>query len=66
MSAPTAEDAAARRMVRIDDGRRAVLIYVPIREVRHRGRSGGSKAKVRLSSGKVISVAPEYLTVVDE
>lgn len=57
---PTAHDASRRRVVRLDDGRTGILIYVP---TPNSTRSGGAKAKVCLRPGVVVSVPPETLTV---
>lgn len=59
----TVEHAAARRIVRLPDGRTARLIAVPASSQR---RSKGAKARVQLQSGKVLSVEPGSLVLCDE
>jgi hypothetical protein len=58
---PTVEDAAARRVVRLVDGRTARLVAVPAQSQK---RSKGAKARVMLSSGAHLSVAVSDLEVV--
>jgi hypothetical protein len=58
------DDARMRVLVRLPDGRTATLTYWPPPSGRARPR--GSKARVRLTSGRYMSVAPSLLArVVD-
>lgn len=61
---PTANDAKERRLVRrVSDGKIGTLVYFPIPEeirVSPKGK-GGSRARVRLASGAMISVDVEDL-----
>lgn len=55
-----------RRMVRLSDGRLATLFWwpIPVEKRSHKqraGRAGGARAKVRLPSGKVLSVDPQSI-----
>ena len=47
------EDAEARRVVRLPDGRTGRLLSIPAQSS---SRSAGAKARVQLSSGAVLSV----------
>ncbi len=60
MSGVTVHDASRRRVVRLDDGRTGILLFVP---TPNSTRSGGSKAKVCLRPGVVVSVPPDSLTL---
>ncbi len=59
----TTTDAKARRVVRLPDGRTAVLLFVPPRQGSH--HRGGAKAKVALHALAIISVPVDQLELVD-
>lgn len=62
MSAPTVQDAKARRPVLMPDGSTGRLLSVPGGP----GRRKGAKARVVLPSGAVRSFPPEQLEVLDD
>jgi hypothetical protein len=66
MNAPSVADAAARRLVRLADGRTGILIFVPRPWRPGQRPSRGAKARVALHAHAIISVPVDELALEPE